>query len=204
MTSGQLTLSDTTGTQTITGPSVGVTISGDNASRVFLVDSGVTASISGLTISGGNAPSTGVESHNYGTLTLTGTTISGNSASSNGGGLYSFRRHDHADELHDRRQHEPGQRRRLVRNNGGTLSVTDCTISGNTAAAGGGVRNYQATVTISGSTVTSNTATSDAGGILDNGMMSINQSTIANNKAALLAAGAFEPTIRLQMRWQPC
>ena len=41
LTSGQLTLSDTTGTETIEGPTVGVTISGDNASRVFLVDSGV-------------------------------------------------------------------------------------------------------------------------------------------------------------------
>src|SRR5262249_13724438 len=34
----QLELTDTTGATTITGPSVGVTVSGDNASRVFQVD----------------------------------------------------------------------------------------------------------------------------------------------------------------------
>ena len=50
----QLELSDTTGTETITGPKTGVTVSGGGTSRVFQVDSGVTASISGLTITGGN------------------------------------------------------------------------------------------------------------------------------------------------------
>jgi len=48
---GQLELEDTAGRQTITGPAAGVTISGGGTSRVFEVDSGVTASLSGLTIS---------------------------------------------------------------------------------------------------------------------------------------------------------
>src|SRR5271165_6847877 len=52
---GQLELSDKTGTETITGPKAGVTVSGGGASRVFLVDGGVTASISGITITGGQA-----------------------------------------------------------------------------------------------------------------------------------------------------
>ena len=51
----QLELSDTTGTTTITGPPAGVTVSGGGLSRVFQNDSGVTTSISGLTISGGSA-----------------------------------------------------------------------------------------------------------------------------------------------------
>ena len=42
----QLTLGNTTGTETIMGPAAGVTISGGGLSRVFQVDSGVTASIS--------------------------------------------------------------------------------------------------------------------------------------------------------------
>ena len=50
----QLELSDTTGTETITGPAAGVTVSGGGRSRVFQVDKNVTASISGLTITGGN------------------------------------------------------------------------------------------------------------------------------------------------------
>ena len=54
LTAGQLELRDTTGTETITGPAAGVTVSGGGLSRVFQVDNGVTASISGLTVSGGN------------------------------------------------------------------------------------------------------------------------------------------------------
>ena len=55
----QLELSDTTGTETIVGPAAGVTVNGNNASRVFQIDPNVTASISGLTITGGKAGSAG-------------------------------------------------------------------------------------------------------------------------------------------------
>ena len=48
-----LELTDTTGTETITGPTAGVTVNAGGNSRVFLVDG--TASISGLTITGGVA-----------------------------------------------------------------------------------------------------------------------------------------------------
>ena len=73
----QLELEDTGGTQTITGPAAGVTISGGRDSRVFQVDPGVTASISGLTISGGSTSSGyGGGLANYGTATLTGCTLS--------------------------------------------------------------------------------------------------------------------------------
>src|SRR5262245_46681739 len=51
----QLELSDTTGATTITGPAAGVTISGNNQSRVFQVDAGVTASFANLTITKGSA-----------------------------------------------------------------------------------------------------------------------------------------------------
>ena len=57
---GQLELDNTAYATTIyDGPGEGaVTISGNDASRVFQVDGGVTASISGLTITGGDAPAT--------------------------------------------------------------------------------------------------------------------------------------------------
>ena len=58
LTGTQLELSDTTGTETITGPAAGVTVSGGGKSRVFQVDAGVTASISGMTITGGKPPAT--------------------------------------------------------------------------------------------------------------------------------------------------
>ncbi len=53
LTGTQLELSDTSGTETITGPKAGVTVSGGGQIRVFQVDGGVTASISRLTITGG-------------------------------------------------------------------------------------------------------------------------------------------------------
>ncbi len=87
---GQLELSDPSGTEAIEGPAGGVTVSGGGASRVFQVVGGVTASLSGLTITGGNAGAYAVGSAllNYGTATLTDCTISGNSGfsavSSNG------------------------------------------------------------------------------------------------------------------------
>ena len=51
LSAGQLELADTGGTQTIIGPAAGVTINGGGTASVFQVDKGVTASISGLTIS---------------------------------------------------------------------------------------------------------------------------------------------------------
>ena len=121
LTGAQLELSNTTGTATITGPAAGVTVSGGGLSRVFQVDGLVTASISGLTITGGKTAGNGGGVQNYGSLTLTNCTVSGNSVTSNpygqtaGGGLYN--------------------------DNGGTLTLTNCTVSGNSAPIGGGVSN---------------------------------------------------------------
>ena len=71
------------GTETITGPGSNLlSISGNNASRVFLVDANVTASISGLTITDGKVPSGGGGGldNEGGALALTNCTVSGNSA----------------------------------------------------------------------------------------------------------------------------
>ncbi len=81
----QLELTDTTGTETITGPKAGVTVSGGDQSRVFQVDGGVTASISGLTITGRQDAGNGGGLYNDGgTATLTNCTVSGNSRSGHG------------------------------------------------------------------------------------------------------------------------
>ena len=113
LTGSQLELSNTSGTETITGPAAGVTVSGGGLSRVFQVDANVTASISGLTITGGGVSGAGGGLANYGgTTTLTDCTVSGNSAV-NGGGLYT--------------------------NNYGTTTLTNCTVSGNSAVNGGGL-----------------------------------------------------------------
>ena len=132
LTGGQLELSTANETVTITGPAGGVTVSGGGNSRVFQVDANVTASISGMTITGGSAGyDYGGGLFNLGTTTLSNCTVSGNSAGYSGGGVatgsYSdpggtttlsnctvsgnsggrpvhLLRHDHGDEHHHRRQ----------------------------------------------------------------------------------------------------
>ena len=97
-------------------------------SRVFQVDAGVTASISGLTITGGSTGGNGGGVLNYGTTTLTDCTLSGNSAEGYGGGLANF----------------------------GTATLTDCTVSGNSSGnIGGGVYNG-GTLTLINSTLDGN------------------------------------------------
>ena len=56
---GQLELSDTTGTETITGPAAGVTVSGGGRAGCSRSTADVTASISGLTITGGKTAGNG-------------------------------------------------------------------------------------------------------------------------------------------------
>ena len=62
----------------------GITISGNNASTVFHIASGSVATLSSLTITGGN--SRGI--YNQGSLNLDRSTISGNTSGGNGGGIY--------------------------------------------------------------------------------------------------------------------
>ena len=98
--------------------------------------------------------------------TLTNCTVSGNSAQHGGGGLYN-RRHGHADQLHRQRQHRQRQRRRPVqRRHDGTTTLTNCTVSGNSAGSnGGGLLNYGGTATLTNCTVSGNSAGDYGGGL---------------------------------------
>ena len=125
-------------TTTITGPQAGVTVTGNQASRVFQLDGGVTASISGLTITGGSVSGNGGGLVNLGTVTLTDCTISSNSAAGNGGGLF----------------------------NSGTATVTLCTIAANSAASEGGGLFSSGTATLTFCTIAANSAAS-GGGLFD-------------------------------------
>jgi hypothetical protein len=152
----QLELKDTGGTQAITGPAAGVTIDAGGQSDVFQVDKGVTASLSGLTLTGGGSALFGGGLDNSGTVTLTGCTLSGNSAGYDGGGLANF----------------------------GTATLTDCTISGNTASDfGGGLFNCgTATLTLTGCTLSGNSATS-GGGLFSEGSATLTGTTVSGNSA---------------------
>ena len=90
-----------------------MTVSGGGLSRVFQVDAGVTASISGLTITGGN-------DHRQRRRPV------------------QRRRHGHADQLHRQRQLRQLGNGGGLYNLGGTTTLTNCTVSGNSAAIDGG------------------------------------------------------------------
>jgi len=144
LTGGQLELSNANGTDTITGPAAGVTVNGGGLNRVFQVDALVTASISGLTISGGKTTGNGGGVYNSGSLALTNCTVSGNSASGNhfrnrGGGMENAAN--------------------------STATLTNCTLSGNSTSGGGGGLYNQGTLALANCTVSGNSALF-AGGLL--------------------------------------
>jgi parallel beta-helix repeat protein len=148
-----LELSDQGGTQSITGPAAGVTIDAGGKSRVFAIDRGVTASLSGLTITGGSDQRGGGGVYSDGALTLTGCTISGNSAGF-GGGL----------------------------ENDATATLQDCTISGNSATFSGGGLENDATATLQDCTISGNSA-GNAGGVYATGSLTLTDCTVSGNDA---------------------
>ena len=151
-----------------------MTVSGGGLSRVFQVDAGVTASISGLTITGGNVGYSGYGTGsggglaNFGTTTLTNCTVSGNSAYSRRRRAVQ-RRHGHADQLHRQRQlrhwlHRPG-RRPVQRRHG---HADNCTVSGNSASSRRRPvpTNYAAvSTTLTGCTISNNSSNGIGGGL---------------------------------------
>ncbi len=181
LTAGQLTLTDTTGATTITGPSVGVTIARSTAAtlnfRIMSVNSGVTATLENLTITGGNAgsESSGGAILNSGTLTLTNSTLSGNSAGGSGGGIYNAN----------------------FSGSSATLTLTNATLSDNLAGSyGGGIANFgsgtgnfgTATLTLTNSTLSHNSA-NIGGGISNFGTATLTNSTLSDNSANNSAPG---------------
>ena len=85
LSSQQLTIADSAGL-IIDGGSANITVSGNNAVRVFEVRSGAKLTLNNLTVANGRGASGGAIS-NRGTVTVTNSTLSGNSAPS-GGGIY--------------------------------------------------------------------------------------------------------------------
>jgi hypothetical protein len=72
--------------------------------------------------------------------------------------------------------------------NVGTLMVSGSTLSGNSAFQGGGIFNAAVgvetgTVTVSGSTLSDNSATSEGGGIFNEGTATLTSSTLSGNSA---------------------
>ncbi|MGA9673560.1 MAG: Ig-like domain repeat protein [Terracidiphilus sp.] len=111
-----------------------------------------------VTVSG--AGTVGVFSHTSGVAAISGLIITdGNNSGGNGGGVFNA----------------PGA----------TLTISNCTVSGNTASFGGGLYNY-GTMTVSNCTISGNTASTWGGGILTQGSsaLTVSNSTISGNSAA--------------------
>jgi sporulation-control protein spo0M len=165
-----LTLSDTSGATTIVGPGASeLTVSGNNQSTVFVVNFGVTATLQGLTITGGKASvASGLNSieaggiYNNGRLTLQNMVLTGNNGGNFGGGLY----------------------------NNNTVTVTGSTFSNNTAQFGGGLFNA-GTATVTRSTFSGNSVTSNGGGFYNQAFFTLEASTVNNNTAATSGGGFY-------------
>ncbi|MDY3551876.1 choice-of-anchor Q domain-containing protein [Gemmata sp. JC717] len=154
LTGGQLTLSDSAQT-IIDGGAAGVTLDGNNASRVLFVGYGASAALNHLTITRGRGDGSGGGIYNQGTLTVSASTIAGNRANyGSGGGIY----------------------------NRGTLTVSASTIAGNRSIDSGGIYN-RGTLTVSASAIVGNSAVIYAGICNDAGVLTVSTSTINNNSA---------------------
>jgi hypothetical protein len=145
---------------TIQGPGASeLTVSGNATSRIFFVNSSVTVSISGLTISSGHTADTGGSGsggggiRNSGTLTLSGVTVTGNQATATDSG---------------------GQAVALGGgiSNAGTLTLQDSTVTAN-----------QATATETG--VLNSLAIAEGGGIYNEGALTVSRSTLSSNNMAV-------------------
>jgi hypothetical protein len=154
----------------IDGGAGGVTLDGNNASRVLQVDAGGVLSLVHLTITHGRAPTSesGGGILNAGTLTVTSSTLSANVANgslgSSGGGIH----------------------------NTGTLTVSDSTLSANYATYGGGIENYpRGTLTVSNSTLSANYTYNNGAGIGNTGTLTVTNSTLSANSALSVGGGIY-------------
>ena len=155
LTAGPLELSNTTGAVKILGPGLGrLAISGGGASRIFQVEQGSSASLTGLTITGGFTTGDGGGLLNQGSITLVDVVVVGNSAAS-GGGLANL----------------------------GTALIVGSSIDGNAASAdGGGILNTGALTELGGD-LSGNSAGTDGGGLYNRGTANLVNSTVDDNTA---------------------
>jgi hypothetical protein len=176
LTSGELLLANND--VKIVGPGQDVlSVSGNGSSRVFEIASRVTASLSGLTITGGNADNGG-GIYNAGSLTVVNSTIAHNWGNYESGGIYNAGSLTVTDSTFAENVGFVGGI-----GNDGTVTITDSTFFGNSGYIhGGGIANG-GTLTLSNSTFVSNVAAHGNGGGIDNtGTLTVSNSTFAQNE----------------------
>jgi CSLREA domain-containing protein len=146
---------------TISGPGAGsLTLSGQANFVVLVASSGITLTISGLTISDGNNSSGsggGIINPATSTLNLSDSVVAFNNANTNGGGIA----------------------------NAGTLVVNNVTFKGNSADSGGAIYHAGGTMTVTNSVFSNNNHADFAGGAIymADGNATISDSTFSGNSA---------------------
>ena len=169
--SGDITLTSTltiSGNMTLDGSGQTVTLDGNNAVQVLLVNPNVTFGLKNLTVADGlnstNVGRSGGLNNNFGTVTITNSTFVNNSAPNGGygGGIF----------------------------NAGSIIITDSTFTNNSAAYGGAIT-ATGGMTLVDSTVVGNIATANGGGIWTNTTVGIALSTFAYNKATGNGGGIY-------------
>jgi predicted outer membrane repeat protein len=157
----ELSLPGSTASITING-GAGVTVDGNDASRIFQVDSGVQVALDHLTLTNGHATGEtaigyGGGIFNLGRLTVSNSTLAGNSAAYSGGGIYS-----------------PG-----------SVTVTNSTLTGNSAHVGGGIAGDAPVILVTNSNLTGNSCGNQGGAIYAYlGDVTVSNSTLAGNSAS--------------------
>ena len=218
LTSGELSIAGG-GVVIINGPGRDrLTLSGNDQSRAFAVNSGSNATIRGLRISGGpkqlRTPSEeGCLNSDGSNLTLSNVLVSGNTTR-DGGGLFSSATMILEDSIVESNRALDGNggaiassggtlivNNSILRNNEGddggaidntgTLTVRNSTISGNTArAGGGGIDHSTGNASITNSVIYNNTAQNGGGGIYNRGnSLYVANTTVSGNTATTGAGG---------------
>jgi len=191
----------------IVGPTGGITISGNHATRIFRIAGVQEVVLDNLTLTGGNASGSsfntvgGAILSSAGNLTIRNSTVERSWASNIGGGIEQFGgtliilnstiSHNGVSPATSAITQFAGGLRVAA----GALSVINSTISGNSAEfGGGGIDNHRSTATIIHSTITDNGA-SYGGGIVNFGtygqhaVMSVTNSIVARNSAGAVSNG---------------
>ncbi|HEX5910089.1 MAG TPA: choice-of-anchor Q domain-containing protein [Thermoleophilaceae bacterium] len=217
----------TQGTLTVTNPVTidgagarSTTVDGNDASRVFTINnSGTITTITGLTVTGGNADATApVTAGNGGgfltgpqaNLVLRGTAVVGNRASLSGGGIsYGHTGATGTIESSLIAGNTAGDPASVMAANGGGifaqggLTVSNSTITDNSArttlaAQGGGILALAMNVNLVNNTVSDNTAaggTSMGGGIMNAATLSATNTIVAGNTGGDCGAAALGATL---------
>ncbi|MGL6072775.1 MAG: beta strand repeat-containing protein [Fimbriiglobus sp.] len=166
LTQGLLLL-DPNGTVTIQGPASGSQVirrssaPGTAQFGVFFINTGVTANLSGLTISGGDSAGSGGGIASSGNLTLANSTISGNTSVFGGG----------------------------VSISAGTAVISNSVISQNNASGDGGGLRSIGDLTINNSLIVSNQTSGGGGGLLNKGTLTMSNSSVFANQSGVQGGG---------------